>query len=209
MYREGALKVYLDDAAAKKPAPGGGSVSALAGALAAAMGEMSANFTAGNKKFAAVDDEVRSLLGELQSCRHALLDLLDRDVAAYGAVDRAYSMPRGTDAERAARRKALPAALRGAMQAPLDVMRRCARVADLADRLADLGNPNLITDVGVSAILAEAACAAARLNVEVNLKYLKDRELARRTCAEMDELTGRTTDGRLSVGRKVASHLAE
>jgi formiminotetrahydrofolate cyclodeaminase len=207
MYGDGLLKTYLEDAAARKPAPGGGSVSALAGALAAAMSEMSANFTAGNKKFAAVDAEVRSLLGGLQSCRETLLELVDRDVVAYGAVDSAYSMPRGTDAERMARRDAIQAALRGAMQAPLEVMRQCARVVDLADRLADVGNPNLITDVGVSAILAEAACAAARLNVEVNLKYLKDDDLAQRTREEMDELTRRVADGRSSVAGKVARHL--
>jgi formiminotetrahydrofolate cyclodeaminase len=209
MYRDGALRDYVEDAAARKPAPGGGSVSALAGALAASMSEMSANFTAGNKKFAAVDEEVRSLLRELQACREALLDLVDRDVSAYGAVDAAYSMPRGTDAERGARGDAIQSALRGAMQAPLDVMRQCARVADLARRLADVGNPNLITDVGVSAILAEAASAAARLNVEVNLKYLKDDGLSSRTRGEMDELTGRVAEGRHYVAGKVARHLTE
>jgi formiminotetrahydrofolate cyclodeaminase len=88
-------------------------------------------------------------------------------------------------------------------------MRQCARVAGLADRLADIGNPNLITDVGVSAILAEAACAAARLNVEVNLKYLKDDDLAQSTRDEMDDLTQTATDGRGSVAGKVARHLTK
>lgn len=208
MYRNGPLDAYVSDAAANKPAPGGGSVSALAGALAAAMSEMAANFTVGKKKFADVEDEVRRLLADLASLRETLLDLVDRDVAAYSAVDAAYSMPKGTnEQEKAARSEAMAQALRGAMQAPLEVMRRCARVAEVADRLADVANPNLITDVGVSAILAEAACAAARLNVEINLKFLKDEELARRTTREMDALSGRVEGGRRSVAQKVAVHL--
>ncbi|MHC5033755.1 MAG: cyclodeaminase/cyclohydrolase family protein [Planctomycetota bacterium] len=208
MYRQGELATYVEDAAAKKPAPGGGSVSAVAGALAAAMSEMAANFTAGKKKFAGVEEEIQAMLGELAACRDALLDLMDRDVEAYGAVDKAYSMPRGTDDEKSARRQAVDAALRGAMQAPLDVMRRCAAVGVIADRLADIGNPNLITDVGVSAILAEAACAAARLNVEVNLKFLRDSELLDRTGSEMDGLSRSLSECRESVGRKVAAYLS-
>ena len=94
MYREGKLLTYLEDAASKKPAPGGGSVSALAGALAAAMGEMVANFTAGRKKYADVEGEVRAILAGLTECRADLLELMDADVTAYGAVNAAYSMPR-------------------------------------------------------------------------------------------------------------------
>ncbi len=209
MYRKGGLEEYVSDAAANKPAPGGGSVSALVGALAAAMSEMSANFTVGKKKFASVEDAVQGMLAELVECRDALLGLMDRDVEAYGAVDAAYGMPRDTDEQKAARRAAVDGALRGAMAAPFDVMRRCARVAALADRLVDVGNPNLITDVGVSAILAEAACAAARLNVEVNLKFLKAPDLTQKAVSEMDGLSRQTHQCRKRVTGKVASYLAD
>lgn len=209
MYHQGNLQAYVDDAAAKKPAPGGGSVSALAGALAAAMSEMSANFTAGKRKFAAVEDRVQQALQELAGRRRALLELIDRDVEAYSAVDRAYSMPRETDQEKAARREAADEALRGAMQAPLEVMRQCVRVSEIADELADIGNPNLITDVGVSAILSEAACAAARLNVEINLKFLDDQKLRSDTVGEMDGLSRQVREARDSVGCKVATHLTK
>jgi len=207
VYRDGKLESYLEDAAAKKPAPGGGSVSALAGALAAAMGEMVANFTVGRKKYAHVEGEVRSILDDLSGSRAALLELMDADVEAYGAVDAAYSMPRDSEEERAARKAAIEGALRGAMRVPLDIMRRCADVAGAADRIARIGNANLITDAGVSAILAEAACAAARLNVEVNLKFLDDAELRRSTDAEMDGLTQRVQQCRNSVAAAVAAHL--
>jgi formiminotetrahydrofolate cyclodeaminase len=117
-------------------------------------------------------------------------------------------MPRDTDAQKAERQAAVERALRGAMQAPLDVMCQCAGIAALADRLADISNPNLITDVGVSAILAEAACAAARLNVEVNLKYIRSPELTRTTVAEMDALSSKVQQCRQSVSKKVAACLA-
>ena len=161
MYRDGKLLTYLEDAASKKPAPGGGSVSALAGALAATMGEMVANFTAGRKKFAGVEGEVRQVLASLTKYRADLLELMDADVIAYGAVDAAYSMPAESDAQKAVRKDAVGTALRGAMQVPLRVMRRCGQVGAAAERIARIGNANLITDAGVSAILAEAACAAA------------------------------------------------
>jgi glutamate formiminotransferase/formiminotetrahydrofolate cyclodeaminase len=208
MYREGKLEDYVSEAAARRPAPGGGSVSACVGALGAAMSEMTANFTLGNKKFADVEGEVRAVLDELAARRETLLALLDRDVEAYGAVDAAYSMPRGNDEEKAARREAVDHALRGAMEAPLEVMRECAAVGRIADRLAEVGNSNLITDAGVSAILAEAACQGARLNVEINLKFLKDEELSARTVAEMDELSGAVRECREGAARKVADYLS-
>lgn len=182
-------------------------MSALVGALAAAMSEMSANFTTGRKKFADVADAIGDALQELGRCRDALLDLVDRDVAAYRAVDEAYSLPRETEEEKAARKRATDAALRGAMQAPLEVMRQCARVAVTAGSLVDIGNRNLITDVGVSAILAEAACAAARLNVEVNLKFLRAPELTQATTAEMDALSRTVEECREAVGSKVNTYL--
>lgn len=208
MYRHRSLQAYVDDAAARKPAPGGGSVSALAGALAAAMSEMAANFTAANKKFATVEGVIRDMLEELARCRDRLLDLMDLDVEAYGAVSQAYSLPKDSDEQKTARRGRIQAALRAAMEVPLQVMRQCARLGEIADGLADIGNPNLITDVGVSAILAEGACAAARLNVEVNLKHLEDADLHRSTLAEMDDLMRRVCEHRESVSRKVAARLS-
>jgi formiminotetrahydrofolate cyclodeaminase len=207
-YLHAALEKYVCDAAARKPAPGGGSVSALAGALAAAMGEMAANFTAGNEKFASVQGEVEADLRELALCRERLLSLMDADVEAYEAVSAAYRMPRKTPEAKAARAEAVQHAITEAMKVPLDIMRQCARVADVSVGLADIANPNLITDVGVSAILAEAACAAAKLNVEINLKSLTDAGLARQTAREIEGLMESTAGCRTQVARKVQDHLA-
>ena len=207
-YLRAELQKYVSDAASRKPAPGGGSVSALAGALAAAMGEMAANFTVGNEKFASVQGEIEAALGQLAQCREKLLSLMDADVEAYEAVSAAYKMPRKTPEAKAARAEAVQHAFKEAMKVPLDIMRQCARVADVSAGLADTANPNLITDVGVSAILAEAACAAAKLNVEINLKSLTDRCLAQNTAREIEDVMENTARRRTQVARKVQEHLA-
>ncbi|MFO7958814.1 MAG: cyclodeaminase/cyclohydrolase family protein [Candidatus Brocadiia bacterium] len=207
MYRDESIEHYLDDAAAKRPTPGGGSISALAAALAASMSEMTANFTVGRKKDEAAEARIRELLDDVGDCRAALLELVDRDVAAYGAVDDAFGMPKESDEQKAARRKALDEAMRGAMESPLEVMRQAARVGRIAAELTETGNRNLITDAGVSAVLAEAACSAARLNVEINLKFLKAPDLARETRAEMDELCETARECREKAVEKTYAYL--
>lgn len=202
------LAKYISDAASGQPTPGGGSVSGLVGALAAAMSEMAANFTSGKKKFAAVEKEVCAGIQTLQACRERLLDLMQQDVEAYSAVGAAYAMPKECKEDKAARARAIQDALRAAMAVPLGVMEQCARVAAINERLAVIANPNLITDVGVSAILAEAACASARLNVEVNLKYMKDEKVAEELLPRLDAFSRQTQSARRVVAERVRQHLS-
>ena len=168
---------YVNDAAAGIPAPGGGSVSAMTGALAMTMAEMALNFTVGKKKFADVENECRQLLATIGGCRKRCLELVDEDVRAYGAVAGAYGLPRGTDGEKATRTAAIQSALVVAMGPPLETFRCIARALAAIRRCVDVANPNLISDVGVSAVLARSALLGARLNVEINLAFLKDEEL--------------------------------
>ena len=207
-YAAGTLEEYLADAASNKPAPGGGSVSALVGALAASMSEMAANFTVGKNKFASVQEQVAACLGRLEPCRRELLRLMDADVEAYEAVGAAYGMPRQSDEQKAARDEAVQRALKDAMEVPLSIVRECRVVAEMAAELVRIANPNLITDVGVSVILAEAACAAARLNVEVNLKYIKDESIAGELRPELDEIEQITAQYRRAVCVAVQDHLS-
>jgi len=188
MYRDGEIRKYLDDAASGTPAPGGGSVSAFAGALACTMGSMAANFTVGKKKFREVEPKVREILTRLDELRGKLLELADEDVEAYSVVSGAYLMPKNTPEEKAARTAKIQEALVVAMDVPLKTVRACASVIRDLRLLVDIANPNLISDVGVSAILAEAALGGAKLNVEINLAYLKDEELVRKTAGEVDGL---------------------
>lgn len=186
MYRTGPLEKYVADAAAGLPAPGGGSVSSLAGALGAAMAAMAAHFTVGRKKFAAVEPEVRALLQQCDAGCRRLLELMDRDVEAYGTVSAAYGLPRDTDEQKAARTAAIQNALVVAMAEPLATFRQCRDLLRLLDRLVETANPNLISDVGVAAILLEAALRGAKINVEINLASLKDQALVNATRQEID-----------------------
>ncbi|MDP6438899.1 MAG: cyclodeaminase/cyclohydrolase family protein [Candidatus Brocadiia bacterium] len=208
-YAQESLETYLADAASNKPAPGGGSISALTGALAASMSEMAANFTAGKKKYEPVQAQVQQCLEHLQTARQELLALVDADVEAYEAVGRAYGMAKDTPDAKAARAEAIQAALGSAMEIPLRVVRQCRGVALEAAELVGIANPNLITDVGVSAILARAACEAARLNVEVNLKYIKDEQLVARARPEVDEAVETCARCCRDITRAVGEHLSK
>jgi len=208
-YATGPIEQYLSDAASDKPAPGGGSVGALVGALASSMSEMAANFTVGKKKYADVEPQVRACLDRLEPCRRQLLALVDADVAAYEAVGAAYGMPKDSHEQRAARKQAIQQALRDAMEVPLSIMRQCVVVAEASLELVEIANRNLLTDVGVSAILAEAACAAARLNVEVNLNLIEDADVPKQVRPELDELTETTERCRREVARQVGQYLSQ
>ena len=189
-----AMREYLDEAASNAPTPGGGSVSALAGALGTTMASMAGNFTTGKKKFREVEDEVKGLLGKLDAARAELLRGMQSDTKAYAGVGAAYKMPKGTDEEKAARREAIQKALEVAMQPPLEAMRSCVEAMRATRRLLEIANPNLITDVGVAALLLEAAARGAHLNVAVNLSGLKDEALVSKTgeeCAGMLEEAAR------------------
>ncbi|NQT50533.1 cyclodeaminase/cyclohydrolase family protein [bacterium] len=186
MYRTRPIEAYLADAAAGIPAPGGGSASALAGALGATMACMAANFTVGKKKYRDVEPEVRGLLEQCDAGVKALAEHMDLDVAAYSTVSAAYGMPKATDDEKAARTQAIQAALRVALATPRAVVRQCLALIRLLGRLVEIANTNLISDVGVAAILLEAALRGAKMNVEINLAWLKDEAFVAETRAEMD-----------------------
>ena len=186
MYIDGTIRAYADDAAAGAPTPGGGSIAALAGALGMAMACMAANFTVGKKKYRSVEGQVRERLASCLKARDELLRLMDEDARAYAAVSKAYGMPKESAEEKQARTEAIQAALVTAMESPLCVVRVCRDALRAVAALADLANPNLISDVGVAAILGEAALRAGKLNVEINLSGLKDEALAAATRSEIE-----------------------
>ena len=186
MLTELTVREYADKLAAGEPVPGGGSGAALVGALAAALGEMAGNFTAGREKFAAVEQEVQSVLSVLTRQRRRLLGLTDADAAAYERVGAAYRLPKGTQDERAAREVAIQEALVAAAAVPLDVMDACVCVLGQLEQLRQVANPNLLSDVGVSAELSLAALRCAWLNVEVNLAAVTDGAYVARTREQID-----------------------
>ncbi len=168
------LRVYLDDAASNKPAPGGGSVSACVGALGAALVGMVCNLTRGREKFAAVETEIVQLVEASEVARARLEQLLVEDTTAYNGVIAAFKMPKDTDEEKAARKAAVQAGLIVAADVPLEICKVAVEVCRLSKIAAGIGNPQAVTDAGIGAILGEAAVVGAALNVRINLGSIED-----------------------------------
>jgi glutamate formiminotransferase / formiminotetrahydrofolate cyclodeaminase len=162
---------FVASVASASPTPGGGSVVAHVGALAGALVQMVAGLTAGRPKYAAVDAEVRQVGVEAAALGQVLSALVERDAAAYSAVSAAYKIPK-TESNR---QQAITEALLGAARVPLETARAAARVAALAARIAEQGNTNAVSDAGVAALLAEAACRGAAYNVRINVAALPER----------------------------------
>jgi formiminotetrahydrofolate cyclodeaminase len=153
MYKDNSLQKYLDDLAAKLPAPGGGSAAALTAALGASLLGMVVNFTLGKPKYVKYEQELKKILSKSEELRQEFLNLVDLDVVAYQSKN-----------------------IRDALGVPFMVARLCFEGIKLCAPLIRKGNVNLTSDVAVAAILLEAAFAAAYFNVEINLKYLKDKK---------------------------------
>lgn len=165
-------EAFVANVAAPTPTPGGGSVAAHTGALAAALVQMVAGLTIGKKAYAAAEEEMKAVALECSSQRQRLSALVEEDASAYEAVRRAYQLPREDDVQLAARARAIDEALLGAAQTPLETAQRCARVAALARAVLERGNRNASSDAGTAELLATGAARAALLNVRVNLAAL-------------------------------------
>jgi len=179
---------FLDELASNAPAPGGGSVAALSGALGAALVSMVCNLTVGKKKYADVQAEIEILLGQSEALRQELADLLEADVAAYTVVSQAMKMPRDTDEEKAARDAEMDKALKAATEVPLRVAAACVKVMDLCQPAAEKGNINAVSDAGVAVLMAEAGLRSAALNVLINLGWIKDEAFVAARRAELEGL---------------------
>lgn len=168
------VAAYAAAVASGEPAPGGGSVVAVAAALAAALGEMVCNLAIGRPAYAESAAELQSLADRAAELRARLLGLAPADEDAYRAYLAATRLPRGNDAERAARRAAIEAALGGAADVPLAVMEACRDILTLLVPIARLGNRHALSDVAVGLYLARAAARGAALNVRTNVGLMND-----------------------------------
>jgi methenyltetrahydrofolate cyclohydrolase len=173
-YVEGTIESYLDKLASVEPEPGGGSVSALVGALGAALVTMVTNLTLGKEKFAEVQGDMASIQEDAEELRRELEELVTLDAQAYAKVAAAMKLPRDDEAQKAERNRVLQAALKGAADVPLRVAQAVIEVARLSLPAAEKGNPNAVSDAGVAVLLADAAAQSAALNVKINLTWIED-----------------------------------
>ncbi len=168
------LREFANELSKDSPAPGGGSVSALAGALAAGLSSMVANLTFGKKEYQTVREEMRELAVNAQELKDDLLRYVDRDTEAFNAVMAAFALPKKTDEQKVARDRAVQEATRKASVVPLDVMKKSLAVIRLASIVAEKGNENAVSDAGVAALMGLSAVKGAGYNVLINLRTLVD-----------------------------------
>jgi methenyltetrahydrofolate cyclohydrolase len=172
---------FLDELASNSPAPGGGSIAALAGALSAGLTSMVCRLTVGKKKYVDVQEEMEKVLGESEQLRNRLTLLIDEDTAAFNEVMAAFALPKETPEQQLVRSEAIQAATKKASLVPLEVMRLSVRAASLAGIVAEKGNKNSITDAGVAALAARTAYTGAMMNILINLGSIKDQDFVAAT----------------------------
>jgi formiminotetrahydrofolate cyclodeaminase len=171
--RDQTMAKYLDELAERVPAPGGGAAAALHAAQGAALVAMVARYTDG-AKHAEHAATVARVLDRAEQLRQQALGLVEDDAAAFGAVAQAYRLPRSDERQKAARSAAIAVALGAAARPPAEVIGCAGRIVTLAEELLPIGNRNVLTDVAAAADAARAASTTARVNVEINLKGMRE-----------------------------------
>ena len=203
-----ARQAFLNELADGTPTPGGGSAAAYAAAMGAALAGMVARLTIGKKKYTAVDERMRAMAAQSDELRSSLSAAVERDAQAFEAVLAATRLPKGTEAEEAARLVALEQATIQAASVPLDVARQAVQVIELAVEAAGAGNTNAISDALSAAALGHAGLKAAAANVRVNAAGLSDASAAKPWLTEIAELEARGAAAEREALAVLASRLS-
>ncbi|WP_449032448.1 cyclodeaminase/cyclohydrolase family protein [Porphyromonas sp.] len=188
MLTELTVKGLLAETAGDAPVPGGGSISALNGAIAAALAEMVANLTIGKKKYADVQDEMAEVAKSAAALQKELVLDVDRDSEAYDGVSQAFKLPKETDEEKAIRSAAIQENTKKAALVPMEVARRASALLPTIEAVVARGNQNAVTDGCVAMMCARVAVVGALFNVRINLTSIKDEEFVARLREEADRL---------------------
>ena len=179
---------FAEETASESPAPGGGSISAYMGALAAALGTMVANLSSHKAGWDDRWEFFSNWADNGMAVMNELLYLVDEDTAAFNKIMDVFGMPKGTDEEKAARAEAMEVATLYATQVPLRTMKAAYKAFDVVRAMAEEGNPNSVSDAGVGALAARSAVMGACLNVKINAAGLKDRAVAEALVKEAEEI---------------------
>ena len=192
MLTELTIKDFISKVISNDPVPGGGSVSALNGALAAALSAMVANLTVGRKKYVEVNDLMQELSTRFEKLSHKLIEDVDRDSDAYNRVFAAFKLPKETEEEKQIRSEAIQQETQYAAQVPMEVARAVYEVLPQIDAIAQKGNSNAVTDACVSMMCARTAILGALLNVRINLTSIKDEAFVNALREEADTIEAHT-----------------
>jgi formiminotetrahydrofolate cyclodeaminase len=193
------VRDFLAALASDAPTPGGGTGAAMVGAMGASLVRMLAVLTIGKPKYAQHDALMRAVADGAQDARERLVALADEDAKAYDAVSAAYKLPKDTPEQQAAKKVAIEAALKGAIEPPLKVMEQCLEVIGLAKNAVPTGNRNAVSDGAAGAEFARSAMVVAAYNVRINLVGIEDAAYAKAMRTRLDEM--------LYMGGAVASEI--
>lgn len=201
------LQEFCDEVSDSSPSPGGGSVSALCGALAAALASMVGNLTHGKKNYAVVREEMETLSVQAQQLKDHLVAAVDRDTMAFNEVMQARSLPKKPKKNAEYREAAIQNALKKAARVPLEIMEHSYRAVELAAIAAQKGNKNSITDAGVASEVGYAAVYGAYLNVVVNLREITDQKFTAQLKTQADALLAKARKKSDEIRKYVIDYL--
>lgn len=201
------IQEFLDVLSSKEPVPGGGGASALAGALGNALGQMVANLTIGKKKYAQVEDEIKELAERMKGIQGQFTALADQDAKVFAPLAKCYSLPSGTEEEKAYKAEVMEARLLDASLVPMEIMEKAAEMLEIMDILADKGSRMAVSDVGVGVQFIRTALLGAVMNVYINTKSMKNREKAEEMNEKAERLIREGTEAADRIYQKVLEQL--
>lgn len=173
------IQEFLNRTASNEPIPGGGSISALNGAIATALAEMLASLTIGKKKYVEVEDEMKKAAQKMSQQREFFYEDIDRDAGAYKTVMDAFKLPKETDEEKAKRSNQIQEATKHAALVPMEIAQRAFDLLDEIEQTTRNGNSNAVTDGCISMMTCRTAVLGALLNVRINLGSIKDADFVK------------------------------
>ncbi|MFH1862762.1 MAG: cyclodeaminase/cyclohydrolase family protein [bacterium] len=203
-----SVKEYLAESASSSPAPGGGSASALAGAIGASLAEMVINLTVGKKKYVEVTQELSALLPILAKLRSELEASIDKDSEAFNQVMAAFGLPKETEEQQTIRKAAIRDATLKATEVPLNVMETALQALEVTLTVAEKGNVNSASDAGVAGLLLVAAIDGAALNVRINLSGLANHPFAEHAAQRLREINKKRDELFAAIQTDVAKNIS-
>ena len=201
------IQEFLDVLSSKEPVPGGGGASARAGALGNALGQMVANLTIGKKKYALVEDEIKELAERMKGIQGQFSALADQDAKVFAPLAKCYSLPSGTEEEKAYKAEVMEARLLDASLVPMEIMEKASEMLEIMDILADKGSRMAVSDVGVGVQFIRTALLGAVMNVYINTKSMKNREKAEEMNEKAERLIKEGTEAADRIYQKVLEQL--
>ena len=184
-FAELSARSFTEVLASNEPVPGGGSASALVGAVGTALASMVGNFTTGKKKYAEYEQDIQRILAEAELIRTILLRQIDEDAKCFEPLSKAYGIPKDDPQ----RDEIMEQALRLACAAPLEILKTVAKAIELHSELAVKGSTIMLSDVGVGVLCCKTALMGASLNIYINIRLMKDKDYADKLRQEVEEIT--------------------